>query len=257
MGERPPGARSAGEGVVFAGEATHESPATPIGSVRTLASTQAVVKLDPMVAERLDPGVGLVGRPGAANSQGRRVGRGGSLARTNWPMPSSTALISPLSWSCPSVSSRLRLSCDRGGLADLPRSRRGSARKLSSTPSARAAWSSRGIQQQAHARVHRGDGLVVVAEFSGAAFLATVGRGALQVAEDDVEDVDHIVAGAVGQHRGYRRSRWRGNDRGDVAGRGEQLVDSLGRGRELVGGAGASAAPAAALITPSLPAAAA
>jgi hypothetical protein len=44
-----------------------------------------------------------------------------------------------------------------------------------------------GIQQQAHARVHRGDGLVVVAEFSGAAFLATVGRGALQVAEDDVK----------------------------------------------------------------------
>ena len=33
-----------------------------------------------------------------------------------------------------------------------------------------------GIQRQAHARVHRGDGLVVVAEFSGAAFSAPVGR---------------------------------------------------------------------------------
>jgi hypothetical protein len=40
--------------LVFAGEATPESPATPIRSVRSLAGTQAVVKLDPVVADRLD-----------------------------------------------------------------------------------------------------------------------------------------------------------------------------------------------------------
>ena len=35
-----------------------------------------------------------------------------------------------------------------------------------------------------------------------AAFLAAVGRGALQVPEDDVKDVDHVVAGAAGEHVG-------------------------------------------------------
>ena len=50
--------------VVFAGEATPESPATPIGSVRTLAGTQAVVKLDPVVAERLDRALTWLGRRG-------------------------------------------------------------------------------------------------------------------------------------------------------------------------------------------------
>jgi hypothetical protein len=50
--------------VVFAGEATPESPATPIASVRTLASTQAVVKLDPVVVERLDRALAWLGRRG-------------------------------------------------------------------------------------------------------------------------------------------------------------------------------------------------
>ena len=69
--------------VVFAGEATPESPATPIASVRTLASTQVVVKLDPVVAERLDRALTWLAAAGErpANSQGRRVGRGGGLAR--------------------------------------------------------------------------------------------------------------------------------------------------------------------------------
>ncbi|MGH3199171.1 MAG: hypothetical protein ACRDOH_14380 [Streptosporangiaceae bacterium] len=55
------------------------------------------------------------------------------------------------------------------------------------------------IQQAAHAGVHCGDGGIVVAELAGAALLTSVGGGALHVAEDDVEDVDHVVAGAAGE----------------------------------------------------------
>ena len=47
--------------------------------------------------------------------------------------------------------------------------------------------------------MHRGNRLVVVAELAGAAFLAAVGGGALQVPEDDIENVDHIVASAGGK----------------------------------------------------------
>jgi hypothetical protein len=50
--------------VVFAGEATTEIPATAIGAVRSLAGTQAVVKLDPVVAERLDRALLWLGRRG-------------------------------------------------------------------------------------------------------------------------------------------------------------------------------------------------
>lgn len=50
--------------VVFAGEATPESPATPITTVRSLASTQVVVKLDPVVAERLDRALTWIARRG-------------------------------------------------------------------------------------------------------------------------------------------------------------------------------------------------
>jgi hypothetical protein len=66
-----------------------------------------------------------------------------------------------------------------------------------------------GIQQRAHLRVHRGDSAVVVAKLAGAAFLPAVGGGALQVAEHDIEDVDHIVAGAGRQQVGV------GDQRGD------------------------------------------
>ena len=48
--------------------------------------------------------------------------------------------------------------------------------------------------------MHLADRRVVVAQFASAAPLAAAGGGALQVAEDDVKDVDHIVAGAAGEH---------------------------------------------------------
>jgi hypothetical protein len=40
--------------VIFAGEAEPDRPATPISSVRSLAATPDVVKLDPLTGERLD-----------------------------------------------------------------------------------------------------------------------------------------------------------------------------------------------------------
>ena len=94
-----------------------------------------------------------------------------------------------------------------------------------------------GIQQRAHLRVHRGDRLVVVAELAGAAFLAAVGGSALQVPEHDVEDVDHIVAGAGGQQVCV------GDKRGDPPLRsqvgqlgGPGLVGVAGQGHQSGGG---------------------
>lgn len=83
-----------------------------------------------------------------------------------------------------------------------------------------------GIQQRAHVGVHPGDGAVVVAELAGAAFLPAVRRGALQVPEDDVEDVDHVVASAGGKQVGV------GGKRGDPP-----LVPQIGQlgGPGLVG----------------------
>jgi len=53
------------------------------------------------------------------------------------------------------------------------------------------------LEQGLHPGVQLGHGPVVVAQLAGAAFLPAVGRGALQVAEHDVEDVDDVVAGAA------------------------------------------------------------
>ena len=67
--------------LVFAGEATPEIPATPIADVRSLAGTQAVVKLDPVVAERLDRALLWLGRRG----RGRQTRKDAvSAAVTAW-----------------------------------------------------------------------------------------------------------------------------------------------------------------------------
>ena len=50
--------------VVFVGEARSDLPATPIAAVRSLAGTPAVVKLDPVVSERLDRALTWLGRRG-------------------------------------------------------------------------------------------------------------------------------------------------------------------------------------------------
>jgi HNH endonuclease len=50
--------------VVFAGEAEPGHPATPIDSVRSLAGTPDVVKLDPLVGERLDRALTWLARRG-------------------------------------------------------------------------------------------------------------------------------------------------------------------------------------------------
>ena len=85
------------------------------------------------------------------------------------------------------------------------------------------------VEHRTHPGVDGGDGGVVVTKLAGAAFLPAVGGGALHVPEDDVEDVDHIVAGAAGEHVGV------GGKGGDPPGRGE--VGQLG-GPGLVGVAG-------------------
>ena len=61
------------------------------------------------------------------------------------------------------------------------------------------------VQQRAHAGMHRGDGLVVVPELAGAAFLPAMRRRALQIPENHIEDVDHVVACAAGEHVGVGR----------------------------------------------------
>ncbi len=94
------------------------------------------------------------------------------------------------------------------------------------------------VEHRTHPGVDGGDGGVVVAQLAGAAFLPAVGSGALHVSEGDVEDVDHIVAGAAGERVGV------GGQCGDPPGRAE--VGQLG-GPGLVG-VGASATTRAAGI---------
>ena len=55
--------------VVFAGEAAPGRPATRIGAVRSLAGTQAVAKLDPVIAERLSRALVWLARRGRGLSR--------------------------------------------------------------------------------------------------------------------------------------------------------------------------------------------
>ena len=57
-----------------------------------------------------------------------------------------------------------------------------------------------GVEDRLHPGLQLADGSVVVPQLSRSALLAPVGGGTLQVAEDDVEDVDDVITGAGAEH---------------------------------------------------------
>ena len=57
-----------------------------------------------------------------------------------------------------------------------------------------------GVEDRLHPGLQLADGAVVVPQLCGPSPLAPAGGRALEVPEDDVEDVDDVVAGAGGEH---------------------------------------------------------
>jgi hypothetical protein len=64
-----------------------------------------------------------------------------------------------------------------------------------------------GVEDGLHTGVQLSDGTVVVLQLAGPALLAPVGGGPLHVPEDDVEDVDDVVASAGPQPVGVGHQR--------------------------------------------------